>query len=120
VQPAPLALRLAFALLGVGLLLVKHWYRGSLTDVVQSYGGNVTVSFAVYFIVAIAASRHGFGRIGAAAAALLAVQAFELTDGFGFMTNVFDPVDLLANLVGIAAALAVDLVVTRRSGQKTS
>lgn len=116
-HPAPLALRLAFALLGVGLLLAKHWYRGSLTDVVQSYGGNVTVSFAVYFIVAIAASRHGFSRIATAAAALLAVQAFELTDGFGFMTNVFDPADLLANVVGIAAALAVDLAVIRRTSE---
>jgi hypothetical protein len=46
---------------------------------------------------------------------LLAVEAFELTDGFGVMTNVFDPADLLANLVGIAAAVAVDLAVTRRT-----
>ncbi len=115
--PAPLAPRLGLALLGVVLLLAKHWCRGPLAGVVHSYGGNVTASFAVYFIVAIAASRHGFGRIATAAAALLAVEAFELTDGFGFMTNVVDPVDLLANLVGIAAALALDLVVTRRSGE---
>ena len=107
----PLAPRLGFALLGVGLLVAKQWYRGPLSGAIQSYGGNVTASFAVYFIVAIAASRHGFSRIAAAAAALLAVEAFELTDGFGFMTNVFDPADLLANVVGIAAALAVDLAV---------
>jgi hypothetical protein len=98
----------------VGLLLAKHWYRGSLPGVVQCYGGNVTASFAAYFIVAIGASRQGFSRIAAAGAALLAVEAFELTDGFGFMSNVFDPADLLANVFGIAAALAVDLAVTRR------
>jgi len=111
---ATLAPRLGLVLLGVGLLLAKHWYRGPLAGVVHSYGGNVTASFAVYFIAAIAAARHGFSRIAAAAAALLAVEAFELTDGFGVMTNVVDPVDLLANLVGIAAALALDLAVTRR------
>jgi hypothetical protein len=113
--PAPLAPRLGLALLGIGLLVAKPWYRGPAADLVQSYGGNVTASFAVYFIVSIAASRHGFSRLAGAAAALLAVEAFELTDGFGVMTNVFDPADLLANLVGIAAAVAVDLVVTRRT-----
>ena len=113
--PAPLAPRLALVLLGAGLLVAKPWYRGPLADVAQSYGGNVAASFAVFFIVGIAASRHGFSRMATAAAALLAVEAFELTDGFGVMSNVFDPVDLLANLVGIAAAVAVDLVVSRRS-----
>jgi hypothetical protein len=101
-------------LLGAGLLVAKPWYRGPMAYVVQSYGGNVAASFAVYFIVGIAASRHGFNRMATAAAALLVVEAFELTDGFGVMSNVFDPVDLLANLVGIAAAVAVDLVVSRR------
>jgi hypothetical protein len=116
----PLAPRLGLALLGVGLLVAKPWYRGPLGDVVQSYGGNLTASFAVYFIVSIAASRHGFSRLAAASAALLAVEAFELTDGFGVMSNVFDPYDLLANLVGVAAAFAVDLAAARLARETSS
>jgi hypothetical protein len=32
------------------------------------------------------------------------------------MANVFDPVDLLANAAGIAAALALDIAITRQAG----
>jgi hypothetical protein len=39
---------------------------------------------------------------------LVAVQAFELLDGFGFMANVYDPIDLLANFAGVGFALLVD------------
>lgn len=97
-----------FVLAGVAVLLLKPHYHGPLAPVIFNYGGNFAVSFAVYFIVGIAASRHGWGRWIIVAAALLAVELFEITDGFGFMSNVYDPLDLLANAAGIGLALAVD------------
>jgi hypothetical protein len=44
---------------------------------------------------------------------LLAVTAFELADGFGLMSNVYDPIDLAANAAGVALAWAVDSLGTR-------
>ena len=40
--------------------------------------------------------------------ALLIVELFELTDGFGIMTNVYDPLDYLANALGIGLAYGVE------------
>ena len=47
----------------------------------------------------------------AAIAALAVVNLFELTNGFGVMTNVYDEMDLLANLLGILFALSIDLMI---------
>ena len=105
--------RVGFALVGPAVLLAKRSYHGPFDETVGSYGGNFAVSFAVYFLSAIAAGRLGTGKLAAAAAALLAVDAFELTSGFGLMANVYDPVDLLANAVGIGVALLVDQVAWR-------
>ena len=52
-------------------------------------------------------------RLLAALGVLVAVEAFELSDGFGVMANVVDPVDLWANAVGIALAVAVDVLTAR-------
>ncbi len=98
-----------FVLLGVAALVLKPYYHGPLAQLLYSYGGNFAVSFAVYFLAAIAASRLGRGRLAAAASALLVVEAFEVTNGFGVMSNVYDPVDLMANAAGVGFALAVDL-----------
>jgi hypothetical protein len=51
--------------------------------------------------------------------ALTVVELFEATNGFGVMTNVYDPVDFAANAVGVALALAVDSV-TERIGHRRS
>ena len=37
-------------------------------------------------------------------------KAYEASNGFGVMTNVYDRVDFAANAVGIALALAIDSV----------
>jgi len=100
-------------LAAVAALVLKSSYHGPLAGLVHDYGGNFAVSFAVYFLAVIAASRHGVGRVTAAAAALLAVEAFEVADGFRVMSNVYDPLDLVANAAGIGIALAVD-VLTRK------
>ncbi len=117
--PGQKALCVLFVLLGVAALVLKHSYHGPLEEVVRSYGGNIIASFAVYFLGLLAVSPLGLGRLAAAGAALAAVEAFEITDGFfGVMSNTFDPLDLLANAVGIGAALGADLLVRRRADVK--
>ncbi len=112
------ALRIALVLLGVAGLLAKRHYVGPLQDLVFSYGGNVAVSFAVYFLARASSPGARLGPAWAAGAALLAVEAFEITDGFGVMSNTYDPLDLVANAAGVAAAWALDRLVARR-GQPT-
>jgi len=99
-------------LAGVFSLLLKGWLRLYLSSFVYSYLGNVTVSFAVYFLVGLAATprlKHAWITV----IALLIVEAFELTDGFGVITNLYDPYDYLANAAGVALAIGVDSVVER-------
>lgn len=97
------------ALLGVAGLLYKSAYHGPLHEAVFAQGGNFAVSFALYFVSLNAAARHGFGRVAAAAATLLAVEAFEVTNGFGLMTNTYDRLDFFANAIGVAVAVVADL-----------
>jgi hypothetical protein len=103
----------AMVLVGVAALLSKSWLRPSTGSLVHAYLGNVAASFAVFFLVAISAAPR-LGRIWIAAIALTIVEAFELTDGFGVMTNTYDPFDYLANALGVALACGVDFISTRR------
>jgi hypothetical protein len=102
-----------FDLLGVLVLILKSHYTGRFSEGVHSYAGNFAVSFSIYFLAAIAASQVGLGRAAAAVGALLVVEAFEITNGFGVMSNTYDPVDLLANAAGIGFAILVDLATWR-------
>ena len=97
-----------FVLAAMVVFLMKPYYHGPLGGIVHDYGGNFVVSFAVYFIVGIGLRGRVLWKPAAALSALLVVEAFEITDGFGVMSNVFDPLDLLANAAGIGLALAVD------------
>ena len=99
-----------FAVLGAVVLVLKPAYRGPFEDVVRSYLGNLSVSFALYFATINAAIGFRRPRLVAAALTLIAVEAFELTDGFfGTMDNVVDPFDLLANAAGVGLAVVVDV-----------
>ena len=95
--------------LAVAVLLLKRRFQGPYAELVHSYLGNLSVSFAVYFLATIATARLGGPRLAAAVSALIVVEAFELTNGFGVMSNVYDPWDLLANAAGVAFALGLDL-----------
>ncbi len=103
------------ALLGATVLVLKPGYHGPGEVAVQSYVGNVAVSFAMYFAAVNATERFRRPRLLAAFGALVAVEAFELSDGFGVMANVVDPVDLWANALGIVLAVAADLLTARIS-----
>jgi len=105
--------RFFFRSVGGCSLRTEALHHGPLAQVLSNHGGNFAVSFIVYFLAAIAASRLGWGRFAAAGSALLVVETFEVTNGFGVMLNVYAPVDLVANAVGVGVALAVDLTSQR-------
>lgn len=118
---APRALlRVALVLLGVAGLLAKRHYAGPFQDLVFSYGGNVVVSFAVYFLVGVSSFGARLGPACSAGVALLTVEAFEITDGFGVMSNTYDPLDLVANAAGVAAAWALDRLISARGTRVAS
>lgn len=98
------------ALLGAAVLVLKSGYHGPGEVAVHSHAGNVAVSFALYFAAVNATERFRNPRLVAALAVLVAVDVFELSDGFGVMANVVDPLDLAANAAGIALAFAVDVL----------
>jgi hypothetical protein len=109
-----------FVLLGVGGLVFKGQYSGPADDLVHSYGGNVAASFAVYFLAKRVTVRSDMPRASAAGLALMVVQLFEVLDGLGVMTNVYDRLDLAANTAGIVLALTLDVVVSRMSGGRSA
>lgn len=99
-------------LLGVSGLVLKSWVSSAISDTAYSYLGNIAVSFAVFFLVAIAAEDR-LKRFIVALISLAIVEGFELTNGFGIMTNVYDPLDYLANALGISLAYVVDVISAR-------
>jgi hypothetical protein len=104
------ARNIAFTLCGVAGLVLKGRYRGPNQIAVHSYWGNIAASFAVYFILANLPFCMKFGRLVTAGCAFAVVGLFEVTNGFHVMTNTYDPIDHVANAVGIALALLADAV----------
>jgi hypothetical protein len=98
-----------FALLGAAVLVLKGQWGGRGEDVVHAYAGNAGVSFALSFAVLNATTSLRRPRSAAAAVVFAAVTAFETTGGFGILENVYDPLDILADAVGIALAVLADI-----------
>ncbi len=98
----------ALVVVAAGAFVLKRAYHGPWAALVRDYGGNLTVSFAVYFVAAIAAASVRLPKAAAAVGALLIVESFELTSGFGIMANVYDPMDLVVNAVGVGVGMLVD------------
>ena len=108
--PAVRARNIGLAVLGAAVLVFRDSYSGPFEQVIHSYAGNFAVSFALYFAAVSATYRRERPRLLAALAVLAGVTAFELTDGFRLMGNVYDPLDLLANSAGVGFAVVVDLL----------
>ena len=102
----------AMVLIGVAGLLLKSRLPDSTCPLAHAYLGNVSASFAVFFIISNATAPR-LQRIWIAAIALAIVEAFELTNGFGVMSNTYDPTDYLANTVGVALTGCVDWISLR-------
>ena len=95
----------ALVLLGVVALVLKGRINNEL---VQSYGGNIAASFSTLFLLKLPSVPSKFRVATAAALALLATGLFEVTNGFGFMSNTYDPADYLANAIGVTLGVSVD------------
>lgn len=108
------ARNICLVLLGIALLVFKSRYTGPFEIFVHSYVGNVSVSFAIYFLALRIPFETQHKRLWTACIALATVELFELFDGFGLMSNVYDGWDLLANLVGVAIAFALDAALSNR------
>lgn len=107
-----------FALIGAAALVLKGRYLGPFQELVHSYAGNVSASFAVYFVVGCLPFAPRYRQLLTAGIALAVVQVFEALDGFGVMSNVYDPFDFAANAVGIGLAFATDAVAGRISARR--
>jgi hypothetical protein len=103
----------SFILAGVILLVLKQKYNGPYLEIIKSYLGNFSVSFAVYFIVQFNDHLWKTNKVITALIAIVVVNLFELTNGFGVMTNVYDTIDLPVNLAGVLLALALDSFTAR-------
>ena len=101
-----------FVLLGVLLLLLKQIYNGPGQEILQSYSGNLSISFAVYFLISFSSDYWKQNKLISAIISLTIVELFEITNGFGIMTNTYDTIDLFVNLIGVILALVVDQLLT--------
>lgn len=95
------------------MLVLKPAYHGPLEDVFYANAGNFAVSFAMYFAAIHTKTKYRWPRLVAASLTLLAVEAFEATNGFGIMENVYDPIDFIANVAGVCFAVFVDIATSR-------
>jgi hypothetical protein len=107
------------ALLGVAVLVAAAHVSGPGAQLCHAYAGNAGVSFALYFAALLVTLRWAHPRLAAALATVLVVTLFEVSDGFGVMANVYDPWDLAANAVGVALAIAADVLTAKRMRRPT-
>ena len=103
-----------FILLGVLVLLLKQIYSGPGLEIVQSYSGNLSISFAVYFLICLSSDYWKKNKLITAIISLIIVELFEIANGFGIITNTYDAIDLFVNLIGVILALTVDQLLTKK------
>ena len=104
-----------FILIGVMLMLLKKNYDGPYQEIINSYLGNLSISFSMYFLISLNHTIWKSKKIITFLVSLAIVELFEITDGFGIMSNVYDSYDLIANLIGVSIALALDISIKRYS-----
>ena len=108
---------LVFVFIGCILFLLRRHYSGPLADIIHSYAGNFFVSFALYFVFInpLVQFQLKAKRVLAAFLTLAVVESFEAFNGFGYMLNTYDPIDYIANALGVGFAFGLDTLLNRKS-----
>jgi hypothetical protein len=97
-----------FVLAGIAVFLLKRQYAGPLEETVHAYAGNLSISFALYFVFLNLKLHARIKRLVAASLAFAIVELFEAFNGFGIMVNTYDPIDFIVNAIGVVLAVSVD------------
>ena len=95
-------------LVATGLFLLKGGYSGPFAEFVHAYGGNLSVSFALFFVFRNLSLPERLERLLPAMIVLVVVELFVILDGFGLMMNTYDSFDLVANAIGVGLGFWLD------------
>lgn len=95
-----------------------HWFHGSYRDFYYSYFSDVAVPFAFYFLLCIA-ERNWPWVSGWKMKTTLLLGGCVLAESLQyfhvyFLGTVFDPLDFMAYIIGLAAAIVVDELLLQR------
>lgn len=107
-EPSKKARNLVCVFIATGVFLLKGAYSGPFAEFVHAYGGNLSVSFALFFVFRNLNLPERLVRLLPAVIVLVVVELFEIFDGFGLMVNTYDPFDLVANAMGVALGFWLD------------
>jgi|GEM_PF-6833318 len=102
-------IHLALILLAVAGAIFSQYYSGFGGDILENYGANFCFPFAMYFII----RSFPLERSIVALIALGGVLLQEVGQLLGLYAGIFDYKDLLVDLAGVLAAMAVDRKITR-------
>jgi len=103
-----------FILLGVTGLLGVQFYRGPFEILIHSHGANLTFSFGAYFLLKFLKLPLNDQKVITGAYTFLGVSAQEVAQGVGRYPGIFDPLDFLANALGICLGILVDSLISRK------
>jgi len=94
------------------------WFHGSYRDLYSSYFSDIAVPFAFYFLLCVA-ERNWPWVAGWKMKAVILLGGCVLAESLQyfhvhFLGTVFDPLDVIAYIIGIAAAIVVDELLLQR------
>ena len=108
-------LKVILVLLAISAFILKSQYQGPYQELVINYGSNILISFGVYLLLSLYAETRDINKFIVFVIALTLVELFDVTNGYGFMKNIYNVFDLLANFIGIFLAAFLDLSIKKLS-----
>jgi hypothetical protein len=108
-------LKVILIILAISAFILKSQYQGPYQELVVNYGSNILISFVIYLLLSLYAEINDINRFIVFIIALTIVELFEVTNGYGFIKNIYSSLDLLANFIGIMLAAFLDLSIKKLS-----
>jgi len=103
-----------FILTGALLHLLSRSYAGPLAEWVHSYGSNLAVSFALFFLLQFLRLPKIENPIACAGYALVILFGEELAQRSRAWSGVFDPWDFFYDALGVLAAVGLRTILASR------